>query len=550
MQYFHEKQYYIDLYDLLTIRECLRIIEVGREVFKESRDKEEFKITSEEEKQKAFNYLINSKLFVEKGERYRRKKQRIEEMLEDDRKKQEFYDSATEPANMNCKTCGKRLFSETKILEDYMDTPMRVLFFFPCKTCKTKRGVYNTGEEYESRPQLCPECNSEIKESHVTKGKGDSKIITWKRKCTKCKFHEEEVDDFAKKRAEWKKKEDEDKELLSKHRDEFCLTEKEGEEYIETVEKMKYANEVYDEEVNKYEDQAYQQTVNIDKLGIVELEKKLSELFEKEKFIKLSFDKPEIGQFVMVPFTIQDADASRKGHQSTQFLEKIIKEALESTNWRLLSNSLSYRLGYVSGQLKGYEQEEDILKLFKSKETPKKSVEDDHERRMKYGSDNMVQLARMIGKHKGIENTRKKRLEKEPKGFFLQVDEGPLNCMICKELTPGNKICWDLSGIKCSDCLRNVEEGVIPPEICKNDDLWIREWQFQGDYSIHGSTRRKLEREGILKSRVLKRQDGTEYCKVYLVSENQEFLKKYPKKPAINIKFKNVGEKSSEGIIY
>jgi hypothetical protein len=151
----------------------------------------------------------------------------------------------------------------------------------------------------------------------------------------------------------------------------------------------------------------------------------------------------------------------------------------------------------------------------------------------------MVQLARLVGQHKGVENMRKRRLEKEPKGFFLQVDEGPLNCMVCKELTPGNKIWWDLNGIKCVDCQRNIEEGVIPAEICKDDKLWIREWQFQGDYSIHGSTRRKIEREGLLKARVLKRQDGTEYCKVYLVAENQEFLKKYPKKPAIDIKFVN-----------
>lgn len=68
MQYLHDEQHYIDLYDLLTIRECLRIIEFGREVFKESQNNEEFKKASEEEKQKAFNYIINSKLFVEKGE--------------------------------------------------------------------------------------------------------------------------------------------------------------------------------------------------------------------------------------------------------------------------------------------------------------------------------------------------------------------------------------------------------------------------------------------------------------------------------------------------
>ena len=46
MQYLHNEQYYIDLYDLLTIRECLRIIEFGREVFKDSQNNEEFKKVS------------------------------------------------------------------------------------------------------------------------------------------------------------------------------------------------------------------------------------------------------------------------------------------------------------------------------------------------------------------------------------------------------------------------------------------------------------------------------------------------------------------------
>ena len=546
MRYLKNSQYYIDLYDLLTIRECLRIIEFGRNVFKESQKNEDFKKASEEERQKAFNYVINTKLFTEKGERYRRKAQRIEEMMEDARKKQDFYDSAKEPSNITCNTCGKHLFAETKILEDYTDSPMRVLYFFPCTTCKKKRAVYNTGEEHISKPQLCPKCKSEIKESHSYKGKGDDKIITWKKDCTSCDYKDIEVDDFKKKREEWNKEKEEDKILLEKYRDEFCLTKEKGEEYIETIEKMKYANEVFEEEVKKYDDQAYQQTIQVKKLGIVELETLLSERFEKEKYIKLSLEKPEINQFVMVPFTIQDAESVRKGHESTQALEKILKEILEPTNWRLLSNSLSYRLGYVSGQLKGYEREEDILKLFQPKQQPKKSVEDDHERRMKYGSDNMVQLARIVGKHKGIENMRKRRLEKEGKGFFLEHDEGPLNCMICKELTPGNRIWWDLNGIKCVDCQRNVEEGVIPAEICKNDELWIREWQFQGEYSLHGSTRRKLEREGLIKGRVLKRQDGTPYFTVYLVDENQEFLKKYPKKPKMKIEWKMTDNKGNE----
>lgn len=57
-------------------------------------------------------------------------------------------------------------------------------------------------------------------------------------------------------------------------------------------------------------------------------------------------------------------------------LQKLLKTALESTNWRLMSEGTSYRMGCVYGRLKGYEREEDLAELFGwKKEAPEnKSV--------------------------------------------------------------------------------------------------------------------------------------------------------------------------------
>ena len=101
---------------------------------------------------------------------------------------------------------------------------------------------------------------------------------------------------------------------------------------------------------------------------------------------------------------------------------------------------------------------------------------------------------------------------------------------------------WDLNGIKCLDCQRNINESIIPAEICDNDKLWIKDWQFQSDYDIHPSTRRKLIRTGLLHGRDLKRDNGSIYYTVYLVNENLEFLKKYPKKRKENVEFIAVGK--------
>ena len=77
-------------------------------------------------------------------------------------------------------------------------------------------------------------------------------------------------------------------------------------------------------------------------------------------------DKPDIDRYVIVPFTVKDAESSRAEADSTRKLHKTIKKTLENTNWRLMSEGVHYRLGYLSGKLKGYEQEEDLLQLVKA----------------------------------------------------------------------------------------------------------------------------------------------------------------------------------------
>lgn len=138
-----------------------------------------------------------------------------------------------------------------------------------------------------------------------------------------------------------------------------------------------------------------------------------------------------------------------------------------------------------------------------------------------------------------IEHRRKLRLKKEKvKGFYLDPSEGPYTCAICRENYPGNDIWWNPKGLRCKDCWNNIQKKVIPSLDYDSDNkVWIKEWQLQSDYSLHPATRGKLRREGALHGRDLKRKDGAVYCTIYLLKENQEFLKKYPKKPKIKVNF-------------
>ncbi|MFH1827105.1 MAG: hypothetical protein ABH812_01565 [bacterium] len=134
--------------------------------------------------------------------------------------------------------------------------------------------------------------------------------------------------------------------------------------------------------------------------------------------------------------------------------------------------------------------------------------------------------------HAVIEQRRKQRLKKEKiKGFFLEDEpDSYYTCAICRENYLGNNIWWNTKGLRCRDCWTNIQKKVIPSLDYDSDDkVWIKEWQLQYDYGLHPATRGKFRRQGILKGRDLKRKDGSIYCTVYLIEENKEFLKKYPK---------------------
>lgn len=150
----------------------------------------------------------------------------------------------------------------------------------------------------------------------------------------------------------------------------------------------------------------------------------------------------------------------------------------------------------------------------------------------------LVDFFEILYKQAEIEHRRKIRLKKEPKGFFLDANEGQYTCAICGETKPGNEIWWNLDGLRCTDCWRNIQEKVIPSLTWDHDNkIWIHDWQIHSDYNVHPATARKLRRLGELIGRDLKKQDGSIYCTVYLISENQTFLKKYPEKPRLKVEY-------------
>lgn len=533
MDYLKDYTYYNDLYDLFTIKDCIRIYWDLNDGMMQRR--KELKDMDDDEFKRELNKTLNWFLYTRKGERYRIKKETINEWMEKDKIQQDKYDNTPAPLHILCSICKVLMKNTIKQLDAPYEKPLRMMFCFECPKCKKRKWIMEDGSEWKHDPPKCSKCGKKSKSTVKRKGN----VLTWTITCLSCGFKEVDIDDFDKKDKERKKREQKDKELLIKYRKEMCFDDKKGQEYIELMEATTVANAVHDEEMHKYDDPAVEQALKLKKTKIADIEKVLSKAIEKEKYIKLIFDKPEIDEFVIVPFTVEDTDTSRSNRDSTNQLEKAIKNTLEGTNWRLLTGSLSYRMGYLQGRLKGYEREEDLIKLFGQKKEVKPDRKITDEMRQKYSGNNLVQIARMTGQHDGIENMRKRRLIKEPEGFFLKEEEGVYTCSICSRNNPGKEIWWTPDSLRCADCLENVKNKSIPPLTWDHDHkIWFDSNDLQYTWSLHSSTIRKLQRLGVLKGRDLKTEDGIVYFTVFLVKENEEFLKNYPKKPKIKVIFK------------
>lgn len=533
MQYLKDKQDYIDRYDLITIKECLDNIRMLQGVGKKMEADSKMKLMPKQELDRNLNLMMGRYLFFIKAHRYKNRATTIDQWIEQDQAKQDKQDN-TPPPDIDCPKCKAPMVADDfRHLEDWPeDKPMRVMFIFDCPKCKNRLGAYDDGEIREPKPDTCPDCSSEL-DRKVTK---KNKVITTTYKCKGCGYSKKDVLDLNKDDEEHKKWEEEqkvkeahEKKLLAEYRGEFCLSEDEGKEYIETLEAMEVAKEVKEEVLAEMDTPAHEKLLSINKITITDLETLVNKALDGTGFTHLSFGNPDMDRHVQVPFTIQETKPKRRDRESISDLYDLLKSAFKDTNWRAPKDSISYRLGFLSGKIKGYESEDDLLKLFGKEETKKPKSKLDPEFRAKYEHHNLVQLARMDAEFIATERIRTRRLKDEPEGFFLNDGGRGYTCGICRNHHDGEDIWWRPDGLRCRDCWRNIQEGVIPV-FDLDKEWWEVEYFDKYDIEkrgIHPSSIKKLRREGVLVGRDLKGASGYVYWTIYLVNENKEFIEKY-----------------------
>jgi hypothetical protein len=84
-----------------------------------------------------------------------------------------------------------------------------------------------------------------------------------------------------------------------------------------------------------------------------------------DEYVKMMDDLEKAGIRRMRDHSLQFArPTDRDQEASIKAATGCIKAVLQASNWRL-QGKLNYRLGYLTGKLKAYERDEDLIKLAK-----------------------------------------------------------------------------------------------------------------------------------------------------------------------------------------
>lgn len=346
MQYLHDEKYYDELYDRLTVEDCRR-----------------FRGVRDEGKVYLSDVVIDVAIEFKKGEHYAQKSETIRTWMSRDRAKDEMLARGVEPSGKLCGRCGSGLAFESKDLMTDENDRERVLFVLTCTSCQKPHAYWENGDVWERRPYPCAKCSTAMSSDHVRV----ENVITTTFTCPGCDYKESDTLDLDEKKPE---------ELIDLHfeedRKKYCLSDKDGMQYISGREHLKRATDLMrDSEEHK---EAYEAVEKIKTLSIVDLERLLESIVEQAGYIKLGFGKPDTQRGLTIEFSLQDNTPGRSEYESVKPLQKLLKKTLTETNWRLMSDGITYRLGFLTGRLRGYSGKDALLELAKKESIGKLKI--------------------------------------------------------------------------------------------------------------------------------------------------------------------------------
>lgn len=355
-QHLKERSHYETLYDEHTVERC-RWHEEPRPI--SDAEQEAGEKLSSGQIQWCHDFTTDWMLFQFAGNRYLQREETIDEWMERDRKRDLMIEGAQMPF-VRCPSCERVMECAYKHIGFDIDDSKRewLEFFLVCKSCKQGKHVYENGNEIPRKPILCIKCNREVELSTRKKNGKRFHVET----CSHCGHVEEQLSYLDEKE---KVPTEEETERFEYDKKRFCLTSAQGERYKHWIEGMKRLNAQKEEMEANVE--FYDRLAEVKKLNIAGLEKVLKTTTKKAGYVDLHISMPPPDRQIIVNFTVRDTEENRKEYDSEKTLEKILEKALKDKNWALMSDGVQYRLGVLTGRIRGYETEADLQELTKTR---------------------------------------------------------------------------------------------------------------------------------------------------------------------------------------
>lgn len=352
-----DRQYYEDRYDRITV-------DIGREntKFYQKMHNEFFKIMPDEPENshRAVIHLnLIYVLFVGNDllRRYDDREKEVNSMMAKDEAKDKLLINARlekEPACQYCRAVGLRITDKILCSRNSFDDPEEVLFFLQCLKCNKRLAVWSDCEVLEPKIKHCSKCNSAMSEQTTRRGK----VITTTYTCVSCEHQYKDKLDLTSKPEKRDPNFEADREIYCLHDEKFLQELRDAKWRYEEMTRL--GKEWEEREENKH---IYDAIAELKKLKIAELMPLLKPKLEEAGYIEFSLGKPEIGKIAFVGFSCLDGKTSRIDRESQKVLQKAVEDALIETNWRLTNEGISYRLGYLTGRIRAYEDEADLKRL-------------------------------------------------------------------------------------------------------------------------------------------------------------------------------------------
>ena len=369
----NDRNYYESIYDRYTIESARRSIVYYDDFYEELKKK----LTKDDKIDRPGNALLLNAFYMqalgnELIDRYENRDKCIDEWIARDEAKDTQIANARLTKELDCLHCGKqglRIIDKSLMhrqeSSNYND-PENILFTLHCPSCDKNSAFWDDGTAWVIKPTLCPKCNAKM--AHKTTS--SKRNLTFIYICPSCQHEYTEKIDLREK----KKKFDPDYEKDCAH---YRLDDEKFRHHLFEIrrgftEMAELGKQWKEKEDNKH---IYDAVKEMKKPKIAELVPLLSPILEKAGYIEFHLDKPEMGRDVYVGFSCLDNKPSRDDYDSRKTLKKLVDSTLNDTNWRLMGNGISYRLGYLSGRIRAFEGEEELkaLVIKSGKLTPKQT---------------------------------------------------------------------------------------------------------------------------------------------------------------------------------